>query len=92
MIPHGECQQGCLNVDGRCILGGDLAPAGLRGNKVPSTGYPSPGCYAYPVFLRTSVPYVPNAAVAGSNLQNLNELFGPTVTKLNEKAFLHAVG
>jgi hypothetical protein len=77
--------EGCLNVDGLCKMGGSLMPAGLRGNKIPSTGYSNGGCSAYPVYYINSVPYVSNNAVAGSDLKKLNNLYRNTT--LNEDVY-----
>lgn len=62
-----------MNVDGRCIMGGILMPAGLRGDLLPSTGYPSVGCVAYPVYLQDMVPYT-NGIITGSNYEYLATL------------------
>ena len=76
MIPTQRCPAGAgpLNVDGRCILGGTLMPSGLRGDSLPSTGYPSVGCVAFPVFVQNQVPYSVNGNVAGDNYNVLASL------------------
>ena len=51
--PWSSClapRDGPQNVDGRCVLGGELAPASLIGPNLPSTGTPASGCSAYPIF------------------------------------------
>lgn len=75
MTPVGTCPPngGPMNVDGRCILGGILMPAGLRGDLLPSTGYPSVGCVAYPVYVQEMVPYT-NGTIAGSNYEYLSTI------------------
>jgi hypothetical protein len=75
-VPLGTCNgptQGPMNPDGRCILGGVLMGAGLRGDSIPSVGYPSVGCMAYPVFAQEMVPYT-NGVIAGDNYQRLATL------------------
>lgn len=79
---------GVRNVDGRCIMGGEKMPAGLRGDKIPSLGYPSVGCSAYPVYMRPTVPYVANGVVTGSDLDRLNNVY--YYTQLNEDVLFGA--
>jgi hypothetical protein len=75
MVPRETCSitSGPLNVDGKCILGGRLMSSGLRGGSLPSMGYPSVGCGAYPVYIQTMVPYS-NGTVAGSDYKVLSLL------------------
>jgi len=75
MTPVGQCPVGGgpMNVDGRCVLGGTLMPSGLRGDLLPSMGYPSVGCVAFPVFVQDMVPYT-NGTIAGSNYEVLSTL------------------
>lgn len=47
--------------------------AGLRGNLIPSVGYPSVGCMAYPVYTQDMVPYT-GGTVAGDSYQRLSKL------------------
>ncbi len=72
MTPDGACAAaaGPMNVDGRCILGGLEMAAGLRGDRLPSMGYPGVGCVAYPVFVQDMVPYT-NGTIAGSDYERL---------------------
>ena len=75
-VPLGTCNgstQGPMNPDGRCILGGTLMGAGLRGDSMPSLGFPSVGCMAYPVFTQDMVPYT-NGTIAGDNYERLANL------------------
>jgi hypothetical protein len=58
-------------VDGRCIMGGTLHSAGMRGNRVASMDFPSVGCVAYPVYTLDMVPYVTNGKIAGSDFNLL---------------------
>lgn len=87
MTPVGQCPKsgGPMNVDGRCILGGIAMPAGLRGDLLPSVGYPSVGCVAFPVFVQDMVPYT-NGTIAGSNYEYLSTV-KEGVTKLLRNPF-----
>ena len=74
-IPRSICnaKRGPPNVDGECILGGEKMPAGLRGWAIPSAGYKSDGCVAFPVFIQDMVPYT-SGKVVGSNYEKLKGL------------------
>jgi hypothetical protein len=78
-------EQGVRNPDGRCIQGGDLMAAGTSGYMIPSTGYRSPSCVAFPVYMRRNVPYVPNAVAVGTDLNRLNNIY--YYTRLNEDMY-----
>jgi hypothetical protein len=73
--PVRTCPPGAgpINVDGRCILGGVLLAAGLRGQSLPSMGFPAVGCSAFPVYTQDMVPYT-NGTVAGDNYTLLSSL------------------
>ena len=73
---------GPANVDGRCIMGGQVMPAGQRGFYVPSQGLQDTNrCVAFPVYLMNNVPYT-NGRVAGNNYSALANIY--TYTRLNE--------
>lgn len=76
-------ESGPANVDGRCIMGGRLVPAGRRGYYVPPTTLNTTDrCAAFPVYLMNNVPYT-NGRVVGSNYTALADTY--TYTRLNEK-------
>ena len=72
---------GPANVDGRCIMGGTLLAGGRRGHEALSADARSPGgCAAFPVYLRSNVPYT-RGHVAGNHYSALANLY--TYTRLN---------
>jgi hypothetical protein len=75
IIPDTACKagEGNCNIDGRCILGGRVLSSGLRGNSVASLSDSNLGCVAYPVYLKTDVPYS-IGYVVGSNFGSLEPI------------------
>ena len=79
IIPNNLCKTGAVNVDGRCVVGGELSSASLGGS--------SPGCASYPVYLRTFVPYTSNASVASTDMRRLNAPLRSATAPLNVQAY-----
>ena len=73
-IPYQECKAGHLNMDGKCVQGGVLAPKNNSGPNLPQFGEQyAKQCVAYPVYMKEYLPYQ-QGRIAGNNDKSMSTL------------------